>query len=212
MRKLGLNTAALYFGDKFYSRDQIVKIVDNVFDMVSLVSIESDDMAHEKFRFQLQKQNMIRSVFDSSYDKPKYSKTIAAVIDEYDFSGTNRHRSLPSGNDMRRTLNFNPRSPMSYSSSLLTTSRQKPMLDVHSTFDDGATTDNDEDPTVDIIYSVETTGRAFSGRNDVGTTATIETYSCATESTAFQYSTTYDSNMSMLMKPLARIHINSPSE
>lgn len=61
-----MNTMAIYLGDKVFREDQINRIVSNVFDTMTLISMDSEDMSHAKFHSDICTQPMIRSKLFSS--------------------------------------------------------------------------------------------------------------------------------------------------
>lgn len=61
-----MNTMAIYLGDKIFREDQINRIVSNVFDTMTLISMDSEDMSHAKFHSDICAQPIIRSKLFSS--------------------------------------------------------------------------------------------------------------------------------------------------
>lgn len=68
---LGICTTASYFGDKLLPSRHIYKVVDSIFETMTLISQDADDMTHAKFVTLLAEQKLVKNVFLVRNEKPK---------------------------------------------------------------------------------------------------------------------------------------------
>jgi hypothetical protein len=59
---LGICATCSYFGDKLLALRQIYKVIDNIFDTMTLISQEADDLDHDSFVNHLMRESLVQGV------------------------------------------------------------------------------------------------------------------------------------------------------
>jgi len=79
----GINNTALYFGDYIFSSNQIYKIVDSVFETITLISHDSDSLSHKEcIQLVVQEPLVKQFLTTGSFKKAPHARVSFALPDQ----------------------------------------------------------------------------------------------------------------------------------